>query len=389
MRKTVSALIMAAAMAASAGEIMQDFFPVAVGNTWTFRTRTGLTQIWRIDSLQNKGLVLTDTVLGEYSYSHPLQFQDANGRVNDPPGRNLGGFWGVQAVMPRWNPVSGAWGHSDLSHYYFQVWGHPSGGNWALISAPGVGPVLKMYADMMGGSDTAATLKSYSLKKTPRATDDTFKRSSNPASSYACSKLNGDTCIVTFRAVTPGGGGFYTVSSFNPVTDCLRLYVADTTEAIGAMIGSYEHTVTIVSCEKGKKYRLKIFQTTYIPQDEEWLDSVGTELLFDEQFPQDGSVAARERQAADATRNVTLKYDAGRNTLRLTLPDAALSHQAAATVALIDVSGRTVLRRQVVFSPSAQIALRDDRGSSLASGVYALRVEVGASMFTKSLRIGQ
>jgi hypothetical protein len=368
-----------------ADEIVQDFFPVSKGNYWNYDSK----RRWEIvSSSDGTGLDLMDD-----NKRISLNLKDDLGRINNPQFAMIGGGslpiesfkWAPNAVLPRIKTINGSWGSSNLSYDFIQNAGHMD--QRFGINVPGIGPVQLHYKGQIANG-LVENVKDYFVKKVPAAIIDNYKSVQSESPGFSSIALKGDTCVVTFRAITSRIGKFYTVSSFNPLTQCLRLYVTDTSSAIAIKATWFEHTIKIVNCEINKKYLIKIFETEYGSPMDYAADSIvtTTKLLFNEQFPPTTSIVngAKRNMISD---EMVATYNHLDGSIVIGLPKSMLVSYGK--ISIINTQGKVILQQKRLFDQHMQICLKNGSDMLPAKGIYVLKIEAGEKEFSKSLYIGK
>jgi hypothetical protein len=367
-----------------ADEIVQDFFPVSKGNYWNYDSK----RRWEIvSSSDGTGLDLMDN-----SKRISLNYKDDQGRVNNPQFAMIGGGslpiesfkWAPNAVLPRIKTINGAWGSSNIFYDFIQNAGHMD--QRFGINAPGIGPVQLHYKGQIADG-VVENVNEYFVEKVPAAITDNYKSVQSESPGFSSIALKSDTCVVTFRAITSRIGKFYTVSSFNPITQCLRLYVTDTSSAIAIKATWFEHTIKIANCESSKKYLLKIFETEYGSSMDYAADSIvtTTKLLFNEQFPPTTSIGNGIKRNMISDKMV-VSYNPMSGNVVIGFPK--LMFVLTGKISIINTQGKVILQQKRSFDQNVQICLYNRSDMLPAKGIYVLKVETDGIVFSKSLYIG-
>ena len=367
-------------------EIVQDMFPVAKGNYWKWKDKGnfGRHQWEIVESDNGKGLDLLDK-----KYRIPLKFYDSLGRINKIPSRITPGqplpmksfTWAPQAALLLQKPKSGDWGNSNVSFSYYQNGGHMD--RRYSVHVPVIGPVRLYYYRM----EVVENVTEYFINKVPQAITDDFKPAPSKSSHFSCSPLNGDTCVVTFRAETGKSGKFYTVSSFNPITQCLRLYLADTGSAAALKATWFEHKIKIVNCERNKKYQLKIYKTTYKYNYRMECSLISeSKLMVDRFFPSMTTVVNKEPGNSKSA-EISAVYNTLSGGGNISLKN--LKSGESVILSLINPLGKVTFWKKVSFHRDMRISLKESSGKVPSYGIYLLRIETDHMAISKPVFIGK
>lgn len=245
--------------------VQPDLFPIADGNYWEFETRTGTTT-YKIIGNKGDSILLEKSVSSQgYAYTYTLHIvsHDSDGCANYPCYRDLGGFWSPHvAVVPK-NQIKTEAGTFTSSLLYPVVWGHPSGGNYSLISSPGVGPVALALTDLFSAEpDTFGLLKRFNVLKVPEGYSHTYDISNvfdENGYTFEFSPLGKDSGSLSFTMRGSACEKFLVSTSYNHLEKCLRIYVCDTAAYGCDNTQIWKHTVKLRNLSE-ETYKIKIFK---------------------------------------------------------------------------------------------------------------------------------
>jgi hypothetical protein len=366
-------------------EIAGDYFPVAVGNWWRFKTNTG-NEIWTISAKSASAFTLTRDYNNGSVTTLDLVPYDDSASFNRPAGRELGAIWGPNFALPNHADFTTSLGTFDSVHHYRIVWGHPSGGNRNGMNAPGVGPLALIWASNFGDAEDIVygTLESYHQETVPHGTkhDQDTVFDDGPDNYFQCKRSGNNGCELTFRIPSDAKARYSATVSFNEITNCIRIYCHNGSAQAGAR-DRWDHRVLLASMNPSTLYRIKIYEV--------WYETtvLKSDLKYDRSISLNQVSIARQPQAGfPAGWNAV---PVGTRSIRFSIP----SSEAAAlapdqwSVTIVDLSGSTI--RVLPVSGQAEVVwdVRNHAGARIPSGVYLYSQTFGRHCVTGRIIVGE